>query len=253
MKRLADLKRYGVFLSILICLVPSTAFAKKAPNELLVFAGAGMRLPLNELCEKFEKKYDIRVLYDYEGTGRLGNKILVGQTPDVFVPGSDRWAKILKEKGHIKDYTPIAYHTPVIITPKGNSKLNSFEDFVDKKNRILVGDAKACAIGQATAAIFEKAGLDESDMNIIARGVTVKQLVLWIEGNNADASIVWKADAVQSGKVRLIDIPKQYNLQSIIPVCRMVKYKNDPSEYVRYLLSPEGKEVFRKYGFEVVK
>jgi molybdate transport system substrate-binding protein len=76
---------------------------------------------------------------------------------------------------------------------------------------------------------------------------------LWVEGNNADASIVWKADAVQSGKVRLIDIPKQYNLQSIIPVCRMVKYRNDPSEYVRYLLSPEGKEVFRKHGFEVVK
>ena len=248
------LKKYvALFLVISVCFVPSTAFAQKESKELLVFAGAGMRLPLNEIGEKFERKYEVKVVYDYEGSGRLGNKILVGQTPDVFIPGSDRWAKILKEKGYIRDYTPIAYHTPVIITPNGNIKINSLTDFINNKNRIVLGDIKACAIGGVSAAIFKKADLEESKMNVKARGVTVKQLVLWIEGNNADASIVWKADAVQSGKVRIIDIPEQYNFISIIPVCQMVKHKKETSQYVRYLLSAEGKKIFRKYGFEVVK
>jgi len=247
------LKKYvTLFLVISVCFVPSAAFAQKESEELLVFAGAGMRLPLNEIGEKFEKKYGVRVLYDYEGAGRLGNKILVGQTPDVFIPGSDRWAKILKEKGYINDYTPIAYHAPAIITPKGNIKINSLDDFVNNKNRIVLGDIKACAIGRASAIIFKKADLEESKMSVKARGVTVKQLVLWIEGNNADASIVWKADAVQSGKVRIIDIPEQYNFMSIIPVCQMDKHKKETSQYVRYLLSAKGKEIFRKYGFEVV-
>ncbi len=133
--------------------------------------------------------------------------------------------KNLKKKGYVRDYTPVAYHTPVIITPKGNGKVNSLGDFLDSNNRLVLGDVKACAIGSASAAIFKKADLEESKMNVKARGVTVKQLVLWIEGNNADASIVWKADAVQSGRVRIIGIPEQYNVRSIIPVCLMVKHK----------------------------
>jgi len=253
MNALKGLRKYNLlFLSILVCLIYSTAFAQKESKELLVFAGAGMRLPLNEIGKKFEKKHWVKVLYDYEGSGRLGNKILVGQSPDVFIPGSDKWAKILKKKGYVNNCTPVAYHTPVIITPKENSKVNSLDDFVNNKNRIILGNAKACAIGGVSAAIFKKAGLEESKMNVKGRGVTVKQLVLWIEGNNGDGSIVWKADAVQSGKVRLIDIPEQYNFISIIPVCQMVKHKKETSQYVRYLLSAEGKEIFRKHGFEVL-
>ena len=254
MKALCDLKKHKAFLlTFLVCLISSTAFAQKESKELLVFAGAGMRLPLNEIGKKFEKKYGVRVLYDYEGSGRLGNKILVGQTPDVFIPGSDRWAKILKGKGYVNDYTPVAHHTPVIITPKGNGKVNSLGDFLDSNNRLVLGDVKACAIGGVSAAIFKKAGLKKLKMNVIARGVTVKQLVLWIEGNNADASIVWKADAVQSGKVRIIDIPEQYNFISIIPVCQMVKHKKETNEYIHYLLGIEGKAIFKKHGFEVVE
>jgi len=148
---------------------------------------------------------------------------------------------------------PVAYHTPVIITPEGDSKVNSLNDFSKSSNHLVLGNIKACAIGGASAAIFKKTGLEESNMNIRARGVTVKQLVLWIEENNADASIVWKADAVQSGKVRIISIPGQYNVTSIIPVCRMVKDKKEAAEYIDYLLSAESKAIFKKQGFDVMK
>ena len=254
MKALGDLKKYKAFLvTLLVCLIFSTAFAQNESRELLVFAGSGMRLPLNEIGERFDKLYGIKIIYDYGGSGRLGNKILVGQSPDIFIPGSDKWAKILKEKGHVRDYTPVAYHTPVIITPEGNAKVNSLGDFLNSDNRLVLGDARAAAIGCVSAAIFKKACLEESRMNVMAKGQAVKQLVLWIEGNNADASIVWKADAVQSGRVRIIDIPEQYNIRSIIPVCQMVKHKKETNEYVHYLLGIEGKEIFKKHGFEVVE
>ncbi|MBC2696028.1 MAG: molybdate ABC transporter substrate-binding protein [Desulfobacteraceae bacterium] len=254
MKALGDLKKHKAFLLILlICLIFSTAFAQKESKELLVFAGSGMRLPLNEIGERFETLYGIKVIYDYGGSGRLGNKILVGQSPDVFIPGSDKWAKILKKKDYIEGYSPIAYHTPVIITPKGNGKVNSLGDFLNSNNRLVLGDDRAAAIGDASAAIFKKAGLEESRMNVRAKGQAVKQLVLWIEGNNADASIVWKADAVQSGRVRIVGIPEQYNVRSIIPVCQMVKHKEETNEYINYLLGVEGKAIFKKHGFEVVE
>ncbi len=254
MKTPVYLKKYKMILVILLaCFISSTVFAKKESKELLVFAGAGMRMPLNEIGERIEKIYTIKVIYDYEGTGRLGNKILAGQSPDVFIPGSDKWAKILKTKGYIKDYNPVAHHTPVIITPIGNGNVNSLGDFSGPGNRLVLGNVKACAIGGASAAILKKSGLEKSEMNIRARSISVKQLVLWIEGNNADAAIVWKADAIQSGRVRIIGIPAQYNVISIIPVCQMVKHKKEAAEYIHYLLGIEGKAIFKKHGFDVVE
>ena len=254
MKASMYLKRYKIFLIILLtCFISSTIFAKKETQEILVFAGAGMRRPLDEIGEKVKKLYGIKVLYDYEGGGRLGNKILAGQTPDIFIPGSDKWAKILKKKGYVNDYTPLAFHTPVIITPKGNNKVNSLNDFSDSSNRLVLGDIKACAIGGVSAVIFKKAGIEDSGMNVMARAVSVKQLVLWIEGNNADAAIVWKADAVQSGRVEIISIPVQYDITSIIPVCQIVKNKKNVDKYIHYLLGTEGKTIFKKHGFDVME
>ena len=254
MKNSIYLKKYKIFLLILlVCFVSSTVFAKKKSKEILVFAGAGMRIPLDEIGRNIKKLYGINVLYDYEGSGRLGNKILAGQIPDIFIPGNDKWAKILKKKGYVDEYIPIAFHTPVIITLKGNNKVKSLNDFLDNSNRLVLGDIKACAAGSVSDAIFKKAGLEESAMNIRARGVTVKQLVFWIEGNNADAAIVWKADAVQSGKLRIIDIPKKYNITSIIPVCQIVKDKENVDKYIHYLLGTKGKLVFIKHGFNVME
>ena len=240
-----------LFISLLILLFPLSVWAGEA---LLIFAGAGMRLPLNVIGKEFEKRYHVQVIYDYEGSGRLGNKILAGQKPDVFIPGSERWAKILKKKGYVKKYFPIAYHIPVIITPLDDTKVNSLKDFLKKDVRLVLGDPKACAIGKVSQKIFKKAGLDEKKMQIVARGVTVKQLVHWIEGENADASIVWHADAVQSGKVRIISIPKEINHIVMIPVCKMTQtpHPEITKKYIEFLLT-EGKKIFAKFGFKISK
>lgn len=243
-----------LFLAMLFCFISSNIFAQTQSKEILVFSGAGMRQPLRKIGHSFEKKYGINVVFDFAGSGRLGNKILVGQIPDVFIPGSAKWAKILKAKGYVLNYTPIAYHTPVIITPEASGKVTSLQDFMHHENRIVLGDAKACAIGGISAKIFKKAGLDESKMNTKAQGVTVKQLVLWIEGNNADASIVWRADAVQSAKVKIVPISTEHNVTDIIPLCRMAKPKEKEAatQLSNFILSSESKEIFTKHGFKAV-
>ncbi|MCK5494592.1 MAG: substrate-binding domain-containing protein, partial [Candidatus Omnitrophica bacterium] len=200
-------------------------------------------------------KCNIKAVYNYGGSGRLLNRILAGHIPDIFIPGSMKWANILKEKGYIKDYKSIAYHIPVIITPTGNFKIKSLKDFYKKNNRIVLGSDGVCAIGKVSSAILKKAGLKK--INIIAGGITVKHLVMWVSRNNADASIVWMADALQCNKecnkIRIIEIPKKYNCISIIPVCLMIKHKKKASVYIRHLLNQESRNIFRKHGFKVVR
>ncbi|MDY6988600.1 MAG: molybdate ABC transporter substrate-binding protein [Thermodesulfobacteriota bacterium] len=254
MRPLKPARKYVTLLSLLaVCCLATVTKAQEEPRELVVFAGAGMRRPLVEIGNTFEQRHGIRVVYDFEGSGRLGNKILVGQRPDVFIPGSEKWAKILKEGGYIKDYVPIAYHTPVIITPKENSQVSSLIDFADKDHEIVLGDMKTAAIGRVSEAILQKACIDLSRVNVKARGLTVKQLVLWVEGNNAEASIVWQADANQSGKVRTILIPEEYNITARIDACRLTQDRAESSQFMHYLMSSESKDIFTKHGFQVVE
>ena len=242
-------------LAVVCCLemLACFSFAGDRSGELMVFAGAGMRRPLVEIGERFYQRSAIKIVYDFEGSGRLGNKILVGQKPDVFIPGSEKWAKILQEKGHIQDYTPIAYHTPVIIMPPGNHTVTSLMDFTRQSRRIVLGDIKTAAIGRVSDKIFRKAGLDPSKIEVKARGLTVKQLVAWIEGNNADASIVWQADANQSGKVKTIAIPENWNVIARIPVCPLNGAGPEASKFADYLSGVESKTIFSKHGFRTVE
>jgi molybdate transport system substrate-binding protein len=236
-------------LLVFVGFYPNTGFSADA---LLVFAGAGLRVPLDEIGTRFTAEYGIEVVYDYEGSGRLGNKILAGQKPDLFIPGGQNWAKMLKEKGHVTRYRTVAFHVPVMVTPLNTNKVNQLQDFMKKDVRLALGDAAACAIGKADAFIFEKAGLDETKMNIVARGVTVNQLVSWIENKNADASIVWEADARQSKKMRMIPIPENFNHIEVIPVCEMANppHPQASEKYANFLLG-EGRNIFKAHGFTV--
>ena len=234
----------------LVCGCGNTGSAVKP--EIMVFAGAGMRLPLNEIGRRFNEKHQVAVIYDYGGSGRLANKILAGQA-GVFIPGGEKWAKILKKRGFLEDYSPLALHIPVIITQPADNRIKSLADFSEPPTRIVLGDATACAIGIATTVILEKAGVAENEVNLKARAITVKQLVHWIENGNADASIVWQADALQSNRVKIIEIPRSINYLEIIPVGWTAKAKPEVFLYIHYLLSAQGRAVFKQYGFTEVE
>lgn len=225
-----------------------------ADDSLLVFAGAGMRAALDEVAMQFEAESGIRVIHDYEGSGRLASKILAGQKPDVFIPGAEKWAKLLKDNGFVKTYFGLAQHVPVILTPANNTKVNSLQDFTKQDVRLVLGDPKACAIGRNGSCLLKKAGLDESGLNVVSRGVTVKQLVRWIEFGNGDATIAWHADGFHNDKVRIVPIPEEVNCVDIVPVCTMMDASH-PEAAARYLeyLAAHGSKVFAKFGFKSAK
>jgi len=243
------IKLFSTVIIVGVFLMAFDVYSQELP-EILVFAGAGMRQPLDEIGKAFEIKYNTKVLYDYEGSGRLGNKILAGQKPDVYIPGGEQWAKLLKEKGYVTNYQAVALHIPVIITPHENVKVNALHDFLKKEVRVVLGDSRVCAIGKAGSLIFKNAGLDESNMNLLAKGVTVKQILYWVRQNNADAGLVWRADAIQAGGLRIIAIPKNINYIDMIPVCTMrsSEHPEAAAKYIDFILH-KGRIQFKKDGF----
>lgn len=243
--------RYKLFLLIIV-LIPalaSTAFS----SELLIFAGSGMRAPLEELGQDFTATTGVEVFYDFDGSGRLESKILTGIKADIFIPGSTKWSDKLKAKGYIKKCFPVAYHLPVIITPKGRDTVKSLKDLTNKNYKLALGDAKATAIGQNNQRLFKKLGINNGDMNIVARGIAVKQLLQWVESGAVDAAIVWRADAVQSKRVEMIEVPRKLNSIDRIPLCLM-QAPPHPAEVAKFweYLQENGLRMFAKHGFQTL-
>jgi ABC-type molybdate transport system substrate-binding protein len=64
---------------------PQFGFAK---DMLLVYSGAGMRKPMDEIGPLFEQKYGVAVKYNYAGSNTLLSQIELTKRGDCYMPGA---------------------------------------------------------------------------------------------------------------------------------------------------------------------
>ncbi|HDN65830.1 MAG TPA: molybdate ABC transporter substrate-binding protein [Methanosarcinales archaeon] len=227
--------------------------ATEGPHSLLVYCGAGMRKPMDEIGSLFEEEYGISIDYNYAGSNTLLSQMDLLQNGDVYMPGATYYFDIAKEKG-ITDYEQrIAYHVPVIAVPRGNpAGITSLADLAKPGVTVILGDPKAAAIGKLGDKILEKNGIyDAVANNTISRGATVNELIVYTSMKQADASIIWGDLVVASEKMELVEIPREQNIIKIIPIGTLMfsEKKDTATKFVDFVASPEGKAIFGKHGF----
>ena len=224
------------------------------PESLLVYCGAGMKKPMDELGPLFERKYGVKVTYNYAGSGHLLNQMELAQQGDVYQPGSTYYFDIAKEKGLIDYEKRVAYHVPVIAVPKGNpANITCPDDLAKPGVKVALGDPKACAIGKLGYEILEKNGIkDAVDDNVVARGATVNALIVYVSRGDVDAAITWEETVLFApDETDIIEIPEEENIIKIIPIGTLTFSENKESarKFVDFITSDEGKAIYEKYGF----
>ena len=227
--------------------------ATDEPQSLLVYCGAGMRKPMDEIGSLFFEEYGISVDYNYAGSNTLLAQMELVQKGDVYMPGATYYFDIANEKG-ITDYEQrVAYHVPVIAVPKGNpAGVTSLADLAKPGVTVILGDSKAAAIGKLGKKILEVNGIYEAvDNNTIARGATVNELVVYTSMKQADASIIWEDLIVNSAKMEIVEIPREQNIIKIIPIGTLAfsEQEDTARKFVDFVAAPEGKAIFEKHGF----
>jgi len=147
----------------------------------------------------------------------------------------------------------IAKHTPVIIVPNENkNNINIFNDILLPGKKIIIADNSA-AIGKVTQEIFEKNEISEDiQKNIISNAETVNKVKMYILLNQADAGIVWKANYFENREeLKMVKIPEENNIIKDISIGKL-KYSTNSEkaeEFLNYITSPKGKDIFQKYGY----
>jgi molybdate transport system substrate-binding protein len=226
-----------------------------APQEsILVFSGAGLKPPMEEIGKAFTEKYGISVQYNYGGAGTLVSQMNLTHKGDVFISGSTVEFRNAKAQGLVDSYELVAYHVPVIVVQKGNPKnIASIADFAQPGLKVALGDTNATAIGKAGAKMFKRFNITAAvEKNVVTRTPTINELVTLMNAGQADAAIM-TLDNANIEKMDIITIPISDNEVLITPigVTTYTQNRDAAAKFVAYVASDEGKAFFAQHGFPI--
>lgn len=225
-------------------------------QTLLVYSGAGISNAMDEIGQIFEDSYGATIQLNYGGCAQLLGQMEINKTGDVFVGGSMNDADIALEKSFTEECLEVVYHIPAIAVPKGNpAAITSLEDMAKPGIKLILGDNQSNAIGKKGEKIFQQNGILEAiNANVVARGITVNEIITQISLNQGDAGLVWADNGVGNSDIEIIEIPADKNIMDKVPACvlNFTEKEELAQAFVDFLLSEEGKAVFIKHGFEAI-
>lgn len=224
--------------------------------ELLVYAGAGLKKAMEEIKPAFEKMENVTINYVYAGSGQLLAQMETTGKGDAFIVGSEATYDIAKDKGLAGESQLVAHHTPAIAVQKGNPKeIKSLKDLAKDGVKVALGDAKANAVGKTAVKIIEKNGLEAIQDNVVTTTATVNELIVVISTGEADAAIVTEDSIRLSEDVEMVEIPADENIDQLIPVGTLNSSKHPElaQKLADFIASDEGKAIFEKTGYKIIK
>ncbi|NPV93345.1 MAG: molybdate ABC transporter substrate-binding protein [Firmicutes bacterium] len=222
---------------------------------LFAYVGAGLKDPVTELAQTYEQRTGIKVEMTFNNSGALLSQLGTSKKGDVYMPGGMPFVQQAKQAGHVTDIVgPIAYHVPVIITPKGNpAKITKVQDLAKPGTKVVLPDKGATAIGQMAFKTFDKLGITKDvEKNVLAYVETAPKVITAITMGQGDVSIgEYSAVVNNKDKLEMIEIDPAVNEIEQIP-CALVTYSTQKEETQKFIdfVAKEGPGVFAKYGFK---
>ena len=111
-----------------------------------------------------QKQQDVQI--NSAGSGDLLAHIEQHKEGDVYVC-HDPFLAILLKRGLGVDGWTVAHLTPVIVTPKDDTKITDLKGAVDKDVALVLTDFEKSTLGWLLPTIFKKAGFDIAKPNVI--------------------------------------------------------------------------------------
>lgn len=226
-------------------------------DELFLYCGAGIRPPVEEMAEAFEREHGAKVVVDYAGSEVLLSKIKLVRKGDLYMPGDKHYVDQAAQEGMILSQQSVCYFVPTILVRKDNPKnIRGLDDLTKEGVKLGLGDAQACAIGRKTKQIFAKNDIawEQVEKNLAFQSMTVNELGMQIQAGSLDAVIVWDAIAgYYSEHGTVVPIPPEKNVISTVNVgvLSFTKNRSLAEKFVQYAASGRGRDIFVKHNYTV--
>ena len=226
----------------------SSGGSSASPAEIKVFAAASLTAAFTELGQQYSAANGgTKVTFNFAGSQALATQIQQGAPADVFasadIPNMD------KVKDLVGTPQNFASNLLRIVVEKGNPKgVKTLDDLANPDLKVVL------AAPEVPAGRYAKQVLDQAGVTVkpVSQEDNVKAVVTKVSLGEADAGIVYITDVTAGGdKVEGVDIPKEQNVTATYPIAtvKASKAQDKAQAFMDLVLSPEGQQVLKKYGF----
>jgi molybdate transport system substrate-binding protein len=241
-----------ITLIFLAALLISCSGKKKQDEKpvLYVFAAASLSDVITEIADSFEVAKNVDIKLNMAASGTLARQIEQGAEADVYLSANQSWMDYLVEKNMSQASAIFASNELVLISSPGNNM--EIQDVVsllkETDKKIATGDPGYVPAGKYAQQVFDYYQLDLTSK--LLQTNDVRSALMMVEMGEAGYGVVYKTDAIQSGKVHVIYTFPEQSHQPVSYFQVLVSQKPLAKEFYDYLYSPKAKTILGKYQFK---
>lgn len=231
-------------------------------GEILVAAAASLADAMTVLGKQYERDRGdgVGVRFDFASSGGLRNQIEGGAPADVFVSASTRHVDALADAGYVAGGTrrDLLTNTLVcVVRASSDLRLAGPEDLAGAAvERVSIGNPAHVPAGRYAAQALRKLGLWDRLAGRLVYCADVRAALVQVSKGAVDAAIVYLSDARSAPDVRVAHrFPAECHSKIVYLACVLAgsSRPDQANAFVRFLASPEAREVFADHGFTPVE
>lgn len=251
--------------SLVLLAVVAAACGKPAeegsqPAELLVSAAASLQEALQEIEQAYRQENPgVKITFNFGSSGTLQRQIEQGAPVALFISAAQKQMDELEQQGLILPETrqDLLRNELALVTGEGNDTLSGVADLAkDAVATVAIGVPETVPAGRYAQEALQNLGLWDLLQDKLVAAKDVKQVLTYVETGNADAGFVYLSDAVNSDKVKIVEILPADLHEPIVYPAAIIKEgpnKEAAQAFLAYLNSQEAGEIFAKHGFKLAK
>lgn len=259
---MVGLRTFGMTLAFMVGLAGASAAGEPThAGSLTVGAAPSLKAVFQKIIPMFEQEFGTTVHVVYGPSKTLRRQIEKGEPIDVFLPDGVEEVENLHKKGLTLNGNPRVYaQTSLVLVMSAASPAIpiSFHDVLRERGmRIAVGDPNASPLGDITALALTKLDPAYKNRFSLLYGQHSEDIMNLVRSGKADVGIVYRADAINGGQVRIIDetpggtyTPVLFG-QAVVWTCRDA-FRPVAQEFLDFIMSPRIRKLLLQYGFDPV-
>lgn len=227
----------------------------KAP---LVLAAASLQESMIAAADAWAAKGRVRPVCSFAASSALARQIAAGAAADLFASADEPWMDDIEKRGLVVPGTraPFLGNRLVIVGPAGAPRARPQDEFRGLgTTRVAIADPDAVPAGRYARAALEYGGRWAAVAPQLVRAESVRAALALVERGAVPRGIVYATDAQASKQVQVVAVFSERSHPPIrYPLARLKAATSPDAEpFRRFLLSGEGKAIFRRFGFRTLQ
>jgi len=248
-----------LLLAGLLILIPLGGCSQGQQKTITAFCGAASKPAMEEAGQAFEEKTGIKVYLNFSGSGTMLSQMRVSKSGDLYIPGSPDYMAMAEHYGVVEPESVkiISYLIPAILVQHGNPKnIQSLSDLAKPGIELGIGDPESVCVGLYAYEILEYNGLVDDVRGagtIVTHAESCSKTASLVALKAIDAILGWRV--FSKWHPDTIDVvylePEQIPKLSYIPgaISTFTEDRVSAQEFLDFLVSPQGQEIFSKWGY----